>query len=180
MLQDHAFIMRFRYDEVCTVLIWNMFQKCTFFFRTAHHANLKHVSGWHMFQSRTQHVHFGVRRNPCLGIVQTFFGLLTISYFRRCYTLNQKLTCFVLYLKIIKTFLENSRLSKELKNSISLSRSSGFCVIDQNNIMTVLIRNLKQLGLLEFQFHFWVPWKISLTMHSLFSKKCYFFLRQHI
>ena len=57
MLQDHAFIMRLRYDEVCTVLIWNMFQKCTFI-RMAHHANLKHVSGsWHMFQNGTQHVH---------------------------------------------------------------------------------------------------------------------------
>ena len=55
MLQDHAFIMRLRYDEVCTVLIWNMFQKCIFF-RMAHHANLKHVSGWHMFQNGMQHV----------------------------------------------------------------------------------------------------------------------------
>ena len=25
----------------------------TFFFRTAHHANLKHVSGWHKFQDST-------------------------------------------------------------------------------------------------------------------------------
>ena len=27
------------------------------FFRRAHHANLKHVSGWRMFQNSTQHVH---------------------------------------------------------------------------------------------------------------------------
>ena len=54
MLQDHAFIMRLRYDEIYTVLIWNIFQKCTFF-ETAHHANLKNVSGWHMFQNATQH-----------------------------------------------------------------------------------------------------------------------------
>ena len=56
VLQDLAFNMRLRYDEVFTVPIWNMFQKYTFF-RRAHHANLKHVSGWHMFQNGTQHVH---------------------------------------------------------------------------------------------------------------------------
>ena len=32
------------------VPIWSVFQKCTFF-RMAHHANLKHVSGWHMFET---------------------------------------------------------------------------------------------------------------------------------
>ena len=48
--------MRLWYDEVYILPIWNMFQKCTFF-RTAHHANLKHVSEWHMFQSGTQHTH---------------------------------------------------------------------------------------------------------------------------
>ena len=29
--------------------------KIAHFFRTAHHVNLKHVSGWHMFQNGTQH-----------------------------------------------------------------------------------------------------------------------------
>ena len=48
-----------RFDKVCTVSIWNMLQKCLFF-RTAHHANLKHVSGWHMFQNGTQHTHFPI------------------------------------------------------------------------------------------------------------------------
>ena len=56
VLQDLAFNTRLRYDEVFTVPIWNMFQKYTFF-RRAHRANLKHVSGWHVFQNGTQHVH---------------------------------------------------------------------------------------------------------------------------
>ena len=48
MLQGLVFNMRLPYDKVCTVPIWNMFQKCQFF-RTTPHANLKHVSGWHIF-----------------------------------------------------------------------------------------------------------------------------------
>ena len=31
MLHDHAFNMRLWYGKVCTVSIWNRFQKCTFF-----------------------------------------------------------------------------------------------------------------------------------------------------
>ena len=65
------------------------------------------------------------------------------------FTPNQKLACFVLYLKIINTFLLffsafYDKLSKELKNSIKIfSRPSGSWIIDQNNILTVLIHNLK-------------------------------------
>ena len=49
-----------------------------------------------------------------------------ISYLRGYCTPNQKLTCFVLYLKIINTFLNKlhasySKLSKELKNSVKIS-----------------------------------------------------------
>ena len=55
MLRDLASNMWLRYDEVCTFPIWNKFQKWT-----AHHANLKHVSGcsgWHMFQNSAQHTY---------------------------------------------------------------------------------------------------------------------------
>ena len=61
-----------------------------------------------------------------------------------------KLACFVLYLKIINTFFEKiiyasySKLPKELKNNIKiLGRPSGLWVIDPNNILTILIHNLK-------------------------------------
>ena len=53
MLQDLAFNMGLRYDKVCTVPIWNMFQNGTLF-RMAHNTNLKDVSGRHMFQNGTQ------------------------------------------------------------------------------------------------------------------------------
>ena len=43
MLQNLAFSMQLRCDEVCTMPIWSMFQK-PHFFRTVHRANLKHVS----------------------------------------------------------------------------------------------------------------------------------------
>ena len=54
-------------------------------------------------------------------------------------TPNQNLACFVLYLKIMNTFL------KELKNSIKvwIGIYSSSWVIDQNNILTVLIHNSK-------------------------------------
>ena len=64
MLKNLALNMQLRYDEVCRVSNWNMSQKCTFF-RTAHHASLKHVSGRHMFQNGTQHAQlFSVTQCP--------------------------------------------------------------------------------------------------------------------
>ena len=60
-----------------------------------------------------------------------------------------ELACLVLYLKIINIFLKMlyasySKLSKELKSSIqNLDRPNGSWVIDKNNILTVLIHNLK-------------------------------------
>ena len=49
----------------------------------------------------------------------------TLYSLRGYYTPNQKLACFVLFLKIINTFLKiiyapYSKLSKELKNSIKI------------------------------------------------------------
>ena len=96
----------------------------------------------------------------------SFLGKLTqfSELVKGYYTPNQKLACFVLYLKII-AFLENniciySKLSKELKNSIKIL--VGLCqavleLFDCINILTVLIPNLKKLDLIKFQCYFWVP-----------------------
>ena len=69
------------------------------------------------------------------------------------YTPNQKLACFVLYLKIINTFLKNniashSKLSKELKNSITF--------------LELLIRAI-----------FWLFWNITLKRRSLLKFQCH-------
>ena len=73
-------------------------------------------------------------------------GLLVSSAY--C-TPNQKLACFVLYLKIINTFLKDyiyasySKFYKELKTGIetlvSVRRPSGFEVMDQNSQNVVKI-----------------------------------------
>ena len=59
-----------------------------------------------------------------------------------------KLAWFVLYLKIINIFLGKlyisySKLAKEVKNNIKICKPSGSWVTDPNNILTVLIHNLK-------------------------------------
>ena len=62
-------------------------------------------------------------------------------------TPNQKLACFVLYFKIIHTFLKIiyapfSKLFKELKNGIEiLNWPIGFYVMDQNSQSIVLINS---------------------------------------
>ena len=61
----------------------------------------------------------------CTSRLELFYFYIFILFvFRGCYTPNQKLACFVLYVKIINTFLKNnasgSKLSKELKNGIEI------------------------------------------------------------
>ena len=68
--------------------------------------------------------------------------------FRGCYTPNQKLACFVLYVKIINTILKNNasggKLSKELKNGIEIlvGQAGSKLWIKTVKIM-VLINNFK-------------------------------------
>ena len=79
------FNMRLRYDEVCAVPIWSMFQKDTFF-RAVHDANLKHVSGWHMFWERHATpvlpvFHMKAPENVCLfADSKCFCGRIPISW----------------------------------------------------------------------------------------------------
>ena len=96
---------------------------------------------------------------------------------------NQKLTCFVLYLKIINTFSKMmyasySKLSMKLKNSIkNLGRPSGSWVIDHNNILTVLIHKLKNTWPTKMSMPFLSSVTICFKMHILFLKKVLIFLR---
>ena len=63
-------------------------------------------------------------------------------------TPNQKLECFVLYLKIINTFWKTKcasdrKLSKELKNSIKIKVDQAVPeLLIKKNILTILIHNL--------------------------------------
>ena len=74
---------------------------------------------------------------------------MTCFFLRGHCTPDQKLACFVLYLKVINIFMKNiyasySKLSNELKKwHWNLSRPISSWVIDQNIILTVLIHNLK-------------------------------------
>ena len=65
------------------------FQKCTFF-KTAHHANLKHVSGWYMFQNDMQHVH---RIIQAISILKDVINTITSENMRNdnFFTDNQNL-----------------------------------------------------------------------------------------
>ena len=60
MLRNFACNMRLQYDNVCTMPNWKLFQNVYFSEWQAHHANLKHVLGWHMFQNGTQHKYTGL------------------------------------------------------------------------------------------------------------------------
>ena len=62
-------------------------------------------------------------------------------------------------------------MSKKLKNNIKVSVGQAvFELLVKTNSLTVLIDNLKPLGLLIFQCHCRVPWTISYIMHILFFK----------
>ena len=82
--------------------------------------------------------------------------LVDVETFVRGYcTPNQKLPCFVLLSQNYQHLLKDDLMHlKELKNGIQNYRPSDYGVIDQNIILTVLIHNLKPLGLLKFQCHF--------------------------
>ena len=68
LLQDLAFNMWLWYDKVCTVQIWNMYQKCTF--------SERHImSIWNMFQDGTC---FRMARNTC--DVSYFLTLVDFNY----------------------------------------------------------------------------------------------------
>ena len=99
-------------------------------------------------------------------------------------TSNQKLECFVLYLKIINTFWKMiyasySKFSKELKTGIKI-------LVDQA-VFKLWIKTVKMmcgsitrepLGLPKFWCYFWVPWTIYYEMHIYyFSKKVLVILR---
>ena len=81
-----------------------------------------------------------------LILLKLLYCALWFQYFQlrgyRCRISSQKLSCFVLFLKIINikkiTQAYCSKLSKDLKNT-----SKTFCVIDPNNIFVVLMQNLK-------------------------------------
>ena len=77
----------------------------------------------------------------------------------------QKLACFVLYLKISIFFWKilyasYRKLFKEVKNNNKIKVGQAVlelsCYWSKHIILTVLICNLKPLGLLKFQCHFWV------------------------
>ena len=75
---------------------------------------------------------------------------------------NQKLTCFVLYLKIINTFLKNNIFIVNCPRNSKISRPSSSWVIDQNNILTVLIHNSKKKKKKHFAY-----WNFNKILSSL-------------
>ena len=103
MLQDLAFNMRLRYNEVCTVPIWNMFQKCTFF-RMAHHANLKNVSGWHVSE---QHATYTLYKLLNLSWESVYW--VHFHHWDRDLHKNLNPICFVMILarKVVLDSLQN-------------------------------------------------------------------------
>ena len=84
---------------------------------------------------------------------------------------NQKLACFVLYLKIINTILENhiyasySKSSKGEKKKKKKSRPSVFKLWIKTVKMLFVSINQELLGLPKFWCYFWVPWTIYNKMH---------------
>ena len=71
-----------------------MFQKYTFFFRMAHHTNLKHVSGWYMFQNGIQHTQLCKQTNLKLhsGLKVGDMGPLLVLV-SPCFRENVVVTC---------------------------------------------------------------------------------------
>ena len=103
-----------------------------------------------------------------------FSYFLALVLLRGNCTPNQKLACFVLFLKIINTFLQiiyiiytsYSKLFKELKNGIdSLVGQAVFKL--RIKTVKILFWSITQepLNLLEFWCFFWVHWTIDNKMH---------------
>ena len=96
-----------------------------------------------------------------------------ISEDRSAYTMDQKLKLST-YKGVLHLYPKISMLCASWRNSKqhwNLNRPSGAWVIDQNNILTVLIHNLKTAWPNKFQCHYWVPWTIYFKIHTLFFKK---------
>ena len=98
------------------------------------------------------------------------------------YLLPQKLTCFVLYLKIINTFLKNnictfSKLFKELKNGIKILVGQAVFKLWIKTVKMFGSITQEPLGLPKFWYNFCVPWTIYYKMHMLFFKKVLIILR---
>ena len=102
---------------------------------------------------------------------------------RNCTPNDRNSMSFVLYLKIINTFLKMayasySKLFKELKNDIE---SLGSRVVFKLWIKTVkmLFGSITQepLGLPKFWCHFWIPLTIYYNMHISFFRKVLIILK---
>ena len=124
--------------------------------------------------------HKKCRRSDILRLYSTF-DLLFYFHFvalRGYCTPDQKLACFVLYLKIVNIFLKKtiyacySKFSKKLKNGIEILVGQA--------VLKLWIKTLKMLfgsitqepfGLPKFLCRFWVPWTICYKMHISFLKK---------
>ena len=66
-------------------------------------------------------------------------------------------------------YASDSKLSKELKNSIEILVDQAVLeLLIETIFLTILIHNSKTAGLLKFQFHFSVPLTICYKMHILF------------
>ena len=104
--------------------------------------------------------------------------LLFCEYLRGYCTSYPKISMFLCSISKLSTLFREmiyasySKFSKELKNSIKIKdRPSRSWVIDTNNILTVLIYNLKIAWPTNISMPFWVPWTIYYQMHMLFFKK---------
>ena len=91
-------------------------------------------------------------------------------------TPNQKLACFVCYLKIINTFLKNNiciwkQIAQGTQNRIEILIGE---VMDQNSQNIVLIKNSRTAWP---TYYFWVPWIIYYKCHILFFNKMLIILR---
>ena len=93
-------------------------------------------------------------------------------------TPNRKWACFVVYLKIIHTLLENDMfISKQIVQGTQIwhwnfSRLSGFCLMDQNSQNIVFINTPEPLG----QHKILMPFLSSLD--NLFKMHVYHFSKK--
>ena len=91
-------------------------------------------------------------------------------------TPNLKLACFVLYLKIINTFLTNNACIKKIVQETqkwywSFSRPSGYKVMDQNSRIKVLINNAR----IAWPTYILMPFLGQFTIRCVccFSNRCW-------
>ena len=102
---------------------------------------------------------------------------ITLPLWKTCIkgysTSYPKLVCFVLYLKIINTFLKNnayySKLFKVLKNCMKILVGQAISKLWIKTVKTLFGSITREpLGLPKFWCYFWVPWTIYCKMHTLF------------